>query len=111
MAVSQINLRITESSPNLTSDMAHAINTKFCSVFGKEDVHEFDLRNYSLNCQDDAPTVEAFEVFEFLQRMKSYAMGPDDVPGHVYKFHAEFLAEPLALIFYKILQQCCIPAV
>jgi hypothetical protein len=97
--------------PNLTSDMAHAINSKFCSVFGKEDVQEFDLSSYSLNCRNDAPTLEEFEIFDSLQRIKSYAMGPDDVPGHVYKFHAEFLAGPLAIIFNKSLQQCCIPAV
>jgi hypothetical protein len=100
-----------KSQPALSMDTAMKINLNFCSVFKKEDIEEFDLNSFSQNCTHSPPLIEAFEVYISLSRITSFAVGPDNISGLVFKKFSEFLADPLAIIFNKSILQNKIPSI
>jgi hypothetical protein len=87
------------NSASFTMESADAINTKFCSVFKADDISQFDVASFSSICEHVHPTIETFETFIHLKKIKSFAEGPDNISGKIYKSFAEFLAEPLTIIF------------
>jgi hypothetical protein len=92
-------------------EIAKEINNNFCSVFKLEDIDEFDTESTSQNCTVSPPPIEAYEVCVSLSKIKSFAVGPDNISGMVYKTYAEFLAVPLAIIFNMSLSQHKIPSI
>jgi hypothetical protein len=54
-------------------------------------------------------TIEIFETFNLLRSITRFATGPDGVSGLIYKSFAEFLAEPLTILFNFSTSQYIIP--
>ena len=94
--------------------MANILNNFFCSVFTEEDMNNFpDIEPQYEG--DEALNNVIFtgeKVKEKLARLKpSAAPGPDKVWAKVLHSLADVLAEPLALVFSKLLDEGCVPAI
>jgi len=79
------------------------------SVFNEGDIFDFNLTDVAFSCLEDTPTVDPVEVWRLLERIKSNAVGPDNVPGNIYKTFSEFLVEPLTILFNRSLSEGKLP--
>ena len=90
---------INQSPRQLSSQEAEVINDKFCGVFKQEDVQLFDFTNLPCEVDTTYPRLEAYEISLLLDNIKSFATGPDGLPGLLLKNCSVFFAEPLAILF------------
>jgi hypothetical protein len=97
-------------STKFSEPEAHSLNKKFCSVFNPEDLNQFDFEDFSKHCSYSPPEIETYQVADHLERIKSFAIGPDGISGVIFKQHAVFLAEPLCILFNKSISQHKIPS-
>jgi hypothetical protein len=89
---------------------AKGINVTFWSDFKAEDIDQFDIGSYFSTLEQQTHyTIEIFETFNLLRSITRFATGPDGVSGLIYKSFAEFLAEPLTILFNFSTSQYIIP--
>ena len=94
--------------------MANILNSFFCSVFTEEDMQNFP--EIGQQYQGDEPlinvTFTSEKVREKLTKLKpSAAPGPDKIWAKVLHSLADVLAEPLAHVYKKLLEEGCVPTI
>ena len=109
------NLKYMGNVVTATVHKAKVLNAYFCSIFTREKFSNLaHLRNlvhasWSTSSIDDV-VISEDAVFEVLCKIDpSKACGPDDIPGHLLKEGAPWLAEPLTQLYNLSLQSGVLP--
>ena len=94
--------------------MANILNSFFCSVFTEEDMNNFPEIEQQYHGEEPLinVTFTRKKVKDKLTRLKpSAAPGPDKVWAKVLHSLADVLAEPLAHVYSKLIDEGCVPSI